>query len=177
MAVLHRNQPGRGGGPQQAGRPEIHHEPVEIRQLVALRIHREIVRVADEDIGGRRRITVVHPRPQARMLRVEVLLHPPVDGDGRRQVQGAHGPRNELRVTQRRVIRAQIMRRREVVRKILEVVALGGDALGKQRVGLGKTEPHAIVVHLLHPAHARAAAQHAGRGHLEILHLGLVPIN
>jgi hypothetical protein len=111
------------------------------------------------------------------MIRIQVVLHPPVDSDRGGQIERVHRPLDQRLIAQRGMIAAKVVRRRQAIREILKIVGLGGDAFREQRVGLRKAESHAIVVHLFHPAQAGPAAEHAGRRNLEVFHLVLVPVD
>ncbi len=61
--VLHAQLAARRGEAEHRVGPDFHHQPVEIGQLVALRVDRAVVRIAHEHVRPGRRVRTIDPRP------------------------------------------------------------------------------------------------------------------
>ena len=174
-ALLHRGlAPGHSGGDEGLV-AHIHDHAVEVGQLAAGGINREVIRVADEGLRRGRLVVTVDPRPHARVLGVEPVLHPDVHRERARQVHRLHQPGDQRRVAEGGVKFPQVVGGTEILDG-------SGEPLEEHAVGLLEPEPHGQCVHLLNGsefaglAHEGVVGAAGGEGvALEIEHLPFPP--
>ena len=99
---------GQASGQQFSGF-DLAEKAIEIGELVSIGIDREVIRIADENLGRIRFVGSVDPRPEAGMFRVEGVLAIPVKAFRCADAQFPHRSLDDLGFTDLRVKLPHVM--------------------------------------------------------------------
>ncbi len=150
---------------------DVEVQPVDVGELVALRVHHPVVRVADEAVRRVGAERSVDPRPETRVLGVVGALHRSIDGQRAGELPGRHRPGDQRLVADVRMILPQVVLRagddeRSVVRRELRQ---------EEPVGPAERDAKPQVVDLLNAAALAAGHHQAGDRAGDQLVVDLVP--